>query len=311
MIPFVSRLDSKEQHAWIDALSAAMPDKLIVPFSSLTPEQKAACHLAIVANPEPNDLLALPALVWVHSVWAGVERMVNELVSPAFSIVRLVDPQLADTMSEAVLAWTLFLHRDMPSYAKQQADHQWRQRPMVRAKERRVGVLGLGELGQVSALRLAHNGFSVSGWSRHEKHIEGITCFYGHQGLMSILQQSDILVCLLPLTSHTQGLLNKETLSYLPDGASLINFARGLIIDDIALLEQLNKGILSHAVLDVFMQEPLPLEHDYWQHHSVTVLPHISAPTHLISASYIVASNIKRYYLTGQLPLTVNLQNGY
>ncbi|WP_187424848.1 2-hydroxyacid dehydrogenase [Marinomonas sp. IMCC 4694] len=311
VIPFVSRLDLDAQQAWIDVLSAAMPDEHIVPFATLTPEQKSACHLAIVADPEPNDLLALPALTWVHSVWAGVERMVHELVSPTFSIVRLVDPQLADTMSEAVLAWTLFLHRDMPAYAKQQANYRWEQRPMVQAKERRIGVLGLGELGKVSALRLAHNGFSVAGWSRNEKHIAGITCFDGHEGLVSLLRQSDILVCLLPLTSETKGLLSRESLAYLPAGAGLINFARGLIIDDNALLEKLDQGVVSHAVLDVFMQEPLPKNHQYWQHHAVTVLPHISAPTHLISASLILADNIKYYRMTGIIPSCVDVSRGY
>ncbi|MCW4629533.1 MULTISPECIES: 2-hydroxyacid dehydrogenase [Marinomonas] len=311
MIPFVSRIDSAEQAVWINQLSAAMPDEVILPFSALTLEQKQQCDVAIVANPNPDDLLALPSLKWVHSVWAGVERMINEQVSPTFSIVRLVDPTLSKTMSEAVLAWTLFLHRDMPAYAKQQSEGLWCPRPMVEAKNRRLGVLGLGELGRMSALRLVQNGFTVRGWSRQPKQIEGIECFSGEAGLIHLLQQTDILICLLPLTTLTKGLLNQKRLSSLPVGASIINFARGAIVDDKALLTLLDQGHLSHAVLDVFMQEPLPLEHSYWGHKSVTVLPHISAPTHPVSASQIVASNIQHYRLTDCIPSAVDPMRGY
>lgn len=311
MIPFVSRIDPLEQDAWIKTLSVAMPDEVILPFADLTAAQRQLCDVAIVANPDPQDLLALPALKWVHSMWAGVERMMNELSSPSFSIVRLIDPDLAKTMSEAVLAWTLFLHRDMPAYAKQQAKQLWLQQPMVRAQDRRIGVLGLGELGKVSAQRLAQNGFSVSGWSRNAKQIDGITCFHGDDGLTALLGQSDILVCLLPLTMETKGLLNQQTLSRLPEGAKLINFARGPIIDDDALLVMLDENHIYHAVLDVFMQEPLPVNHPYWQNASVTVLPHISAPTHPVSASDIVASNIKNFRLTGDIPPAVDPVRGY
>lgn len=311
MIPFVSRSGSFEQDVWIKTLSDVMPDEDIVPFATLTQEQKQQCDVAIVANPNPQDLLALPSLKWVHSLWAGVERMMNELSSPPFSIVRLVDPALASTMSEAVLSWTLFLHRDMPVYAQQQAQQIWSQRPMVRAQDRRIGILGLGALGRVSAQRLANNGFCVAGWSRNAKEIQGIECFHGEDGLTSLLMQSDILVCLLPLTKETTGLLNAQALSLLPVGASLINFARGAVIDEDALLEKLEQEHVSHAVLDVFTQEPLPIHHAFWKHESITVLPHISAPTHPISASKIVAENIKIFRLTGTIPPSVDPIRGY
>ncbi|MBJ7536707.1 2-hydroxyacid dehydrogenase [Marinomonas transparens] len=311
MIPFVSRANASNQSIWIAALSASMPNEVVVPFSELTDDQRMQCDLAIVANPSPQDLLMLPNLKWVHSVWVGVERMINELVSPSFSIVRLVDPELTNTMSEAVLAWTLFLHRDMPTYTQQQEQVIWLQKPMVRAKDRRIGVLGLGELGQVSAKRLVDNGFSVSGWSRRAKLVAGVQCFHGEDGLGQLLSQSDILICLLPLTPQTKGLLGEKNLSLLPFGAGLINFARGPIIDDLALLDALEQGHVSHAVLDVFMQEPLPSDHVYWRHQNVSVLPHISAPTHPQSASKIVADNVLRYRLDASIPEAVDLNRGY
>ncbi|MEP3350155.1 MAG: glyoxylate/hydroxypyruvate reductase A [Marinomonas sp.] len=311
MIPFLGRVDELEQDMWIEMLSNNMPDETIVAFADLTDTQKQDCEIAIVANPNPQDLLALPNLKWIHSLWAGIERIMNELVSPPFSIVRLSDPELSQVMSEAVLAWTLYLHRDMPTYARQQREKLWIEQPMVKAEDRRVGVLGLGALGRESAQRLAQNGFSVAGWSRNPKQIDGINCFYGEGGLASLLNQSDILVCLLPLTPDTTGLLNEQSLSHLPEGASIINFARGPIVDDQALLAKLEKRHLSHAVLDVFMQEPLPESHPYWTNANVTVLPHISAPTHPMSASKTVAENVRRYRLDGTLPASVNPELGY
>lgn len=310
-IPFVSRAEASEQHHWIATLSAAMPEETIVNLADLTAEQKSCCDMAIVADPDPEDLLSLPALKWVHSLWAGVERMVNEMPAAPFSIVRLVDENLSNTMSEAVLAWTLYLHRDMPLYRKQQTQRSWVQQPIVLAPERRIGILGLGALGQASAERLVDNGFSVLGWSRHMKTLKGVECFDGEAGLATVLRQSDILVCLLPLTPQTQGMLNQERFALLPKGAKLINFARGPIIDDEALLQQLDQGALSHAVLDVFMHEPLPKDHAYWQHESVTVLPHISAPSHPISASQRVAENVRQYRLTGVIPKAVDMARGY
>lgn len=311
MIPFVSRAGAAEQAIWLKHLSDALPNETILPFDALTLQQKQDCDIAIVANPDPEDLLSLPALKWVHSVWAGVERIVNEIASPPFSIVRLIDPNLSRTMSEAVLAWTLFLHRDMPKYAQQQARQSWQPLPMVQAHERRIGVLGLGELGRVSAQRLKDNGFTVAGWSRSPKQLDGIHCFCGQDGLLSLLAQSDILICLLPLTAETDSLLDQARLSCLPTGASVINFARGAIIDDDALLTLLDNEHLAHAVLDVFRAEPLCTEHPFWQHKSVTVLPHISAPTHPVSASRIVAANIDRFRITNEVPSAVDPTRGY
>lgn len=310
MIPFISRAPQAEQRDWVKALSDALPEEHIVSFDKLGEGQKRQCDIAIVADPDLAMLQTLPNLKWVHSVWAGVERMTVELASPSFSIVRLVDPDLTRTMSESVLAWSLFLHREMFRYHRQQIEGQWLQWPVMRADERRIGILGLGQLGKASACRLRDNGFDVYGWSRNAKNIRGITCFDGQHGLRRVMQQSDILVCLLPLTEKTRGLLNYQTLAWLPQNAAIINFGRGPIVDDDSLLKALD-GHISYAVLDVFEQEPLPHHHPYWQHPKVSVLPHISAPTHPRSASQIVADNIRRYRATGQVPATVDIDRGY
>ncbi|MFD1384614.1 2-hydroxyacid dehydrogenase [Rhodanobacter aciditrophus] len=310
-IPFIHRLDEADERLWLEQLSRQMPDESILPLNKLSDAECKMADIAVVANPDPEDLKRLPNLVWVHSVWAGVERMVNELDNPAFRIVRLVDPELSNTMAEAVLTWSLFLHRDIPDYSLQQQKALWQPLPYVPARERTVGLLGLGELGKASAERLKSNGFNVIGWSRSQKTIAGVECFSGEEGFESVLNKSDILVCLLPLTQHTENLLSFESMDLIKPGAKLINFARGKIIDDEALLYALNTGRLQRAVLDVFAIEPLPRSHPYWTHPKVSVLPHISAATSIYSASQIVAQNVRNYRMLNILPNTVDLQLGY
>lgn len=311
VIPFVTQLPDDETTAWVEALRSALSDYQILPPSELTAAQRATAKVAIVANPHPADLLDLPNLQWVQSLWAGVERLITETKEADFAIVRLQDPQLAETMAEAVLAWTLYLHRDMPRYLAQQAARIWQQHSLPLPSQRTIGLLGLGNLGKAAAQRLIQQGFSVWGWSRTPTAIDSVKTAHGQDGLQAVLARSNILICLLPLTHQTQGMLNHETLALLPSGASLINFARGLILDTDALLHHLNNGHLTHAVLDVFHEEPLPPHSPLWSHPGITVLPHISAPTNKQTASQIVAKNIRNFFLNGTMPPTVCRDLGY
>jgi glyoxylate/hydroxypyruvate reductase A len=326
VIVFISQLPIDNQYSWVKQLSEQLPDENIVLAKNLTKQQKEQCIIAIVANPDPAEVMQFTQLLWCQSLWAGVDALVRAFSSPAdncdmnkagrlnrinFKISRLIDPQLAQTMSEAVLTSTLFLHRQMHVYQQQQKKAVWRQFAHKVASERTVGILGLGELGKTSALRLKANGFNVLGWSRSEKKINDICCLSGEQGLKTLAQQSDVVVCLLPLTSDTQHLIDREFLQELPPHACIINFARGGIISNDDLLGFLRNKPTSHAVLDVFDHEPLPQESKFWHHGQITVLPHISAPTNRLTASIIVADNINHYRATGQLPLCIDLVKGY
>lgn len=310
-IALVTRLSPEGEQGWLERLSAAMPGEEIRAFGTLAPEERAAVEIAIVANPDPADLAQLPGLVWVHSLWAGVERLVAELRGFRPPIVRLVDPELARTMSEAALAWVYYVFRDMPLYAAQQRAGQWVQHPYRRPERTTVGVLGLGELGAAAAARLLDAGFNVTGWSRNRKDLPGVACRSGEDGLAATLAASDILLCLLPLTGETRNLLDARRLALLPRGAKLINFARGPIVDTAALIAALDRGDLGHAVLDVFEVEPLPPGSPLWRHPAVTVLPHISAATDPDTATAIVAENIAAYRADGTLPATVDMRRGY
>ncbi|MCA1323921.1 2-hydroxyacid dehydrogenase [Herbaspirillum sp. alder98] len=310
-IVFVSREDATNAADWVQALQQAMPGERIVPFDALDEQARAQCQIAVVANPDPQRLRDLPQLRWVHSVWAGVERLAPQLRDSGLQLTRLVDPRLSSTMAEAVLAWTLYLHREMPLYAQRQRFRVWQAEQYVLPEQRTVGILGLGTLGVEAARALLGARFKVCGWSRTARSLEGVQTYSGEQGLHDMLGRCDILVCLLPLTSDTHGLLNAERLAMLPPQAQLINFARGPIIDDAALCAALDSARLRHAVLDVFATEPLPADQWQWTHPSVTVLPHCSAPTNRETASAIVAANVQRFRRTGEIAANVDLERGY
>ena len=310
-IAFVSRMNAETEAVWKHALRAAMPQEEILAFSELTNEQRRAVNFAIVANPDPADIAALPGLTWIHSLWAGVERLVLELGDKAPPIVRLKDPELSRVMAEAVLAWTYYLQRDMLAYRDNQQKTLWQEFDYRHPREMTIGLLGLGALGTAAAERLRHAGFNVAGWSRSAKAIGGVETLTGDDGLQTLLEKSDILVCLVPLTDATRGLLDAGRLAAMKNGAALINFARGAVIIAEDLIAALDSGRLSHAVLDVFEQEPLPVSSAFWQHPKVTVLPHISAPTSRESSARIVAGNVYTWRETGTLPETVDMARGY
>lgn len=310
-IPVTGQIPKGEANRWLQELSARLPDERLIWLNDLSEADCRSAEIAIVANPDPKEIARLTNLKWVHSVWAGVERLVADLGDQPFEIVRLIDPELARTMAEAVLSWCLYLHRDMPAYARQQRKHKWAELPYSKPSQKTIGVLGLGALGIASAQLLKQFGFHVQGWSRTQKDLPDIETFQGSEGLEQMISQSDILVCLLPLTEGTRHLLDLGLLKKTRPGASLINFGRGPVVVTDDLVTVLDQGPLAHAVLDVFDQEPLPENSPFWDHPKMTILPHISAPTDVLTASDIVAANIKQYRQTGQLPPVVDKKIGY
>jgi glyoxylate/hydroxypyruvate reductase len=311
IVPFISMLPKADIDQWLKILKKKLPMERIVKFSNLKKSDYKKIDVAIVANPNPTEVKKLVNLKWIQSVWVGVEKLVESFKSERVKIVRLVDPEMNRTMSEAVLSWVLYLHRDMHFYQVQQNKRVWKEADYIKPSKKIVSIIGLGELGSASAAKLIENGFNVCGWSRGKKNIKKVKSFTGELGLKNMLKQTDILVCLIPLTRNTKYLLNYKTLSYLKKGASIINFARGAIINAKDLVKHLNSGTIKHAVLDVFEQEPLPKTSILWKHKNVTVLPHISAHTDMDTASSIVCKNIKMYRLKNRIPKSVDIVRGY
>ena len=272
----------------------------------------AEIDYALVWRPEPGLLASLPNLKLILSLGAGVDHILCDPQLPRHvPIVRLVDPYLTDAMTEYVALQVLRLHRQDFEYSAQQKAAIWRELPQKNAGERPVGILGFGEIGQHAGRTLAGLGFPVAGWSRAEKTIAGFATYAGTMGLMRILAETEILVCLLPLTPQTEGILCARTFAALPAGAGLVNAGRGSHVVEEDLIPALDSGQLSAAVLDVFRDEPLPSDHPFWCHPRIVVTPHIAGITNPATAAPVILDNIRRFEKGLPLLNQVDPNRGY
>jgi glyoxylate/hydroxypyruvate reductase A len=313
-IVFLTNMPAEREARWRDVLARALPEDVIVAGrdvdgSGLDP---AAFDVAVAANPPAEALERFPALGFVQSLWAGVEQLVHNPALPTDApLARLVDPNMARFMAEAVTAHVLGLHRDHGHYARAQAATRWAPRPAAYARERSIGFLGTGELARACMRQLAGLDFSLLGWSRSGRELDGVETFAGDDGLAAMLARADILVNLMPLTDATRGMIDAALLARLKPGAALVNVARGGHVVDVDLIAALDSGQLSEAVLDVFHEEPLPAEHPFWRHPRVHVFPHVAAPTDPESAARIAAANIRAFRTGGAIAGLVDRARGY
>jgi glyoxylate/hydroxypyruvate reductase A len=222
-----------------------------------------------------------------------------------------MDEGLVGQMSEYAIHWALRHHRDIDKYATSQRAGQWKPLDFVDTIHRRVGVMGLGTIGQDTAKKFAALGFPTAGWSRTAKALGNVETFHGKDGFEKFLARCDILVDVLPLTRDTLGILDAAAFARLPKGAYFINMARGGHVVDEALLAALDSGHLAGAALDVFNVEPLPAGHRYWTHPKVQVTPHIAGSTNPRTASPGIIENIKRLRSGQALINTVDPKTGY
>ncbi len=309
-ILLATSLQGRDLTDWAQTLRAALPEETIV-------TDRGACALeaidiAIITGPEPGALQGLPALRFIQSTWAGVERLLHDNTLPAHvPLARMVDPAMSEAMAQTALWAVLSLHRGFFDYAQQQAERRWQLHPQTRADECRVAVLGLGEIGRVVAARVAGSGYPVTGWSRRPTSIDGIDTRHGDAALHGVLSQADLLINLLPLTEATRGLFNSERFALMKRGASLVNLGRGGHVIEADLLQALELGLLHRAVLDVFEREPLPIDHPFWQHPRITVLPHAAAMTDPRSAAAVVAANVRSFRAGGAIAHRVDRTQGY
>lgn len=249
-------------------------------------------YIVYAPNSPLQDFTPYTRTKAVLNLWAGVEQITTNptLTQP---LARMVDDGLERGMVEWVTGHVLRYHLGMDIHVLGQ-DGVWRTGAPPLAKDRPVTILGLGALGRACAETLAYLGFPVTGWSRSQKDVPGVTCLCGQAGLNQALATAQIVVLLVPFTPATENMMNAETLAMVPKGAFLINPGRGPLIDDTALLAALDSGQIAHATLDVFRTEPLPPEHPYWAHPKVTVTPHIASDTRADSAARVIAENIRR-----------------
>ena len=289
-ILFASQIEPPER--WLPLLERALPHDR---FFTSNADNSEKIEIALVASPPPGTLEKLKGVKLIQSLWMGVEKLLADPSLPkGVPLARLVDPGMVAAMSETVLLHTLDWHRRLYRYRQQQRESRWHQFRQYMASDHTVGLLGVGQLGADAARKLLALGFKVAGWSRRPKALPGVESFSGKKGLEDMLRKTHVLVCLLPLTEETKGIVNAKTISLMPKGAALINVARGphVVVPD--LIAALDAGQLAHAYLDVFDEEPLPAQSLLWRHPGVTITPHAAALTEPRTAVAKIAENVER-----------------
>jgi glyoxylate/hydroxypyruvate reductase len=277
----------------------------------------ADVHYAAAWLPPPNVLRDLPNLKVIFSLGAGVDAILSDPTLPdGIPIVRVNSPDLTMRMSEHIVMQVLMHHRQQSRILENQRQRKWDSFPQHAASALRVGIMGLGVLGEDAARKLALLGFQVAGWSRSRKSITGVTSFAGSDELDAFLARSDILVCLLPATVETDGLINGTLIRKLarngPLGAPvLINAGRGRQQVEADILAALDSGELLAVSLDVFGKEPLPPESPFWTHPRVYLTPHSAADSEPSVICEYVAQAIAGFEKTGQLDNLVDRARGY
>ncbi len=297
--------------AWRDALLAvdSSLDIRLFPDAGDPAEIEAA---VVWTQHDMMELRRYANLKLIVSMGAGVDHLMRAPgPPPGVPVARLKDHRLTTGMTEWVLLNVLRFHRQDMEYRAQQAARIWDELPAPDTAQRRIGMLGMGELGSAAATSLLALGFPVMGWTRSPREITGVTCFSGSDGLDDMLRQTDILVCLLPLTPQTRGVINAESLALLPRGAFVINAARGGHVVAQDLLAALDTDHIAAAALDVFEPEPLPADHRFWTHPKVLVWPHAASVTIPSSAAPQVVENLRRAREGKPLINLVDFSTGY
>jgi glyoxylate/hydroxypyruvate reductase A len=294
---------------WLGAIRRHLPD---LP-CAVAPDvpNPDAIQFALVWGPQQGELKRYRNLKAIFSFGAGVEHILGDPELPDVPVVKVVDEQLTKGMTEYVLLHVLRQHRRLDFMHARQAERRWERFPTPDTPATTVGIMGLGELGRAAANALSRLGFRVIGWSRTSKSLHGVESFAGQGEIAAFLRRCNHLVCLLPLTRETRGLLDAGRLALLPRGAFLINAGRGPIVVDDDLLAALDSGQLAGATLDVFHREPLPIEHPFWRHPKVLVTPHNASDTVAESVAAGIADNIRRALAGQPLRHVVDRARGY
>jgi glyoxylate/hydroxypyruvate reductase A len=308
-VSFVYKGPTQRGAVWAEQFARQLPQ---LPFLTW-PEIGDPTRVRFLAAWEPPPGLgeALPNLEVLFSVGAGVDQFDFSVLPPQVEVVRMVEPGLTACMCEYVSWAVLSLHRQMPLYLRQQRSSQWKEHAVRPASTRRVGVMGMGQLGRAALAQLRALGFDCAGWNRSRREEPGVRCYAGETELNAFLARTDILVCLLPLTPQTHGILGGRVFDRLPAGAALVNAARGGHLVQADLLAALERGQLAAAILDVCEPEPLPQGHPFWDHPSIWLTPHVASATQAETAAEALLDNLRRYEAGLPLEGLVDRLRGY
>ena len=301
--------DPAEAEAWIGSIRALDPKLDFATWPDWGDPDKV--DFIIVGGRLPGDLSIFRNAKAIQSTWAGVNHLLRGKFPPGVPIARMVDQGLSANMVEYMVYWALDALRQGRELRAAQRGVKWLDLPLQWARNFPIGILGLGTLGSATAEKLVDLGFPVRGWSRSTKSLPGVETFHGAEQLRAFLAPVKLLMCLLPLTAETEGILDAKLFAHLPDGAALVNGARGGHLHEADLIAALDSGKLAYAVLDVFREEPLPSDHIFWRRRDIVITPHVASITRAGTGAGDILENYRRALAGKPLINPVDPARGY
>ncbi|MDH5608558.1 MAG: glyoxylate/hydroxypyruvate reductase A [Cyclobacteriaceae bacterium] len=308
-MPLLIDSTSKDLSPWIEGIKKELngSDRIFTWGELENPEEITT---AIVWNHRPELFSRLPNVRLVCSLGAGVDHIMRDpLLPPDVLVSRVVSPYLSGPMSNFCLGAILYYQRKFDQYLIDKKNKEWHQE-FNPERNFTIGIMGLGELGTDLAQKLLPLGFDVYGWSQSRKHVEGVTSYVADE-LELFLSSINVLVCLLPATPGTKGILSRPLFSKMNRGSYLINVARGHHQVNEDILEALKDGTLAGAFLDVFPEEPLPADSPMWEHPDVFITPHIAVVTKREAAIPQIVANHFRVIAGEEPENKVDRKKGY
>lgn len=300
----------RDMSSWKQAITKVDPNVEIDVWPAI--KQKENVQFAVCWNHPSHLLDSFPNLKGVSSLGAGVDHLLSDESLPSsVDICRIVSSSLIQQMKEYILGCVISIRRNFIHYIRQKDRQQWQAHHHSEVEALQVGIMGLGEIGGPVARQLGDLGYQVAGWSRTAKEIPHVNCFAGPDELSNFLGETRLLVCLLPLTQQTEGILDLELFKQLQPNGWIINVARGEHLVDEDLIYALDSNILRGAWLDVFSEEPLPGKHAFWNRSNIMVTPHIASITQPEEAAEQIVDNYKRALSGIELNHIVNRKRGY
>ena len=300
----------KAPQTWAATIAKHLPDTLIEIYPNIS--DFSAVDFVLCWKPDQNVLAQFPNLKVIQSVGAAVDHITkSQVIKADQTITRIVDENLSHDMFEFLLTTVLAQLKNIPLYSHQKEQNLWQPKVYQNIKDTQIAILGLGNIGAYVAENLAKIGFKVKGWSSSKKEIKGVKSYAGKNEISSFLQNSDVLINILPVTSQTENIINKNLLMQLNKGAFIINVGRGEHIVEEDLMEALENEHLSAAWLDVFRTEPLPVDHPFWAHPKIQITPHTASVTRIETAVLLVAENYWNHLIGAPLKHVASLTKGY
>ncbi|MDM1296256.1 glyoxylate/hydroxypyruvate reductase A [Sphingobacterium sp. N143] len=302
-------INSKRSGDWRDELLKLLPGTKIEIYPDI--ENPNEVEFILCWKPAPAYYKRFPNLKVVQSAGAGIDHLFPESLPEHISVSKIVDPVLKEDMFEHVLTCLMNGMKNFASYAQNKSNKQWNPLAYMTIDQTKVAILGLGEIGGYVAEKLAGMGFDVKGWSNSKKNIPGVESFVGLDELGSAIDAVDFVVNILPLTTQTENILNRDVFKLFKSGSILINVGRGGHVVEDALLEAIENKVIKAAYLDVFHHEPLPEDHLFWDCAPIFITPHVASRTNIASSVKQVVDNYKRMLHHQSLLNEVSLKKGY